>query len=79
MTSIPLLTLPVEPHAGHYDAPYRQFIAASLVLGIGGGFLLSILLPLARTLDWGWGASTRWSELVQVHGQLQLVGFAGLT
>ena len=78
MTSIPLRTLPVEPHAGHYDAPYRQFIAASLVLGTGGGFLLSILLPLARTLNWGWGASARWTELVQVHGQLQLVGFAGL-
>jgi hypothetical protein len=47
-------------------------------LGIGGGFLLAILLPLARTLDWDWGATQRWAVYAQVHGQLQLVGFGGL-
>jgi hypothetical protein len=62
----------------HEEAPYQAFIAASLVLGVGGGFLLSVLLPLARTLDWGWGATARWGVMVQVHGQLQLIGFAGL-
>jgi hypothetical protein len=68
----------VAQHPAHYEAPYRRFIAASLLVGIGGGFMLSVLLPLARTLDWSWGASARWSELVQVHGQLQLIGFGGL-
>jgi hypothetical protein len=62
-------------HAGH-EAPYRTFIAASLALGIGGGFLLALLLPLAAALEWDWG--TRWQALAQVHGQLQLLGFAGL-
>jgi hypothetical protein len=34
------------------------------------------LLPLSRALEWEWGE--RWPELVQAHGQLQLLGFAGL-
>jgi hypothetical protein len=63
---------PPKPH----DAPYRAFIAASLTLGVGGGFLLAVLLPLAGALEWDWGR--RFSALVQAHGQLQLVGFAGL-
>ena len=67
-----------ESHPGHYEAPYLVFIAASLAFAIGGGFLLSLLLPLARTLDWAWGGDLRWSEMVQLHGQLQLIGFAGL-
>lgn len=79
MTSIPLRSVAQEePHPGHYEAPYNLFIAASLALGLGGGFLLSILLPLARTLDWGWGGTQRWLVFVQVHGQLQLIGFGGL-
>ena len=78
MTSIPLRPAgQPRPHP-HDEAPYQAFIAASLILGIGGGFLLSVLLPLARTLDWGWGATQRWAVLVQVHGQLQLIGFVGL-
>jgi len=66
------------PHRPPYEAPYRQFIAASLFFALGGGFLLAILLPLARTLDWAWGLTVRWNEMVQLHGQLQLIGFAGL-
>lgn len=78
MTTIPLRpVMAPEPHQ-HYEAPYRAFIATSLVLGIGGGFLLSVLLPLARTLDWHWGSTERWTVMVQLHGQLQLIGFAGL-
>jgi hypothetical protein len=77
-TSIPVRAVGVAAHAAREQAPYRAFIAAGLVLGIGGGFLLSILLPLARTLDWSWGADMRRSELAQVHGQLQLIGFGGL-
>ncbi len=80
MSAIPIrdVTPATAEHAPHYDAPYRQFIAASLTMGIGGGFLLSLLLPLARTLDWRWGATERWAVLVQIHGQLQLIGFGGL-
>lgn len=80
MTTIPIrdVTNPQTVSAPHFDAPYRDFIFASLALGIGGGFLLSLLLPLARTLDWAWGATERWQVMVQLHGQLLLVGFAGL-
>lgn len=78
-------TIPVTAinpaHAAHgprasYDAPYRAFLATSLALAIGGGFLLALLLPFARALEWDWGA--RWDPLAQAHGQLQLVGFTGL-
>jgi hypothetical protein len=79
--SIPLRpvddAIPV-PRATAYEAPYRWFIAASLTLGIGGGFLLAVLLPLARAEEWGWGSGIRWQALIQVHGQLQLMGFGGL-
>lgn len=68
---------PVDrPVAPSYDAPYRAFIAASLLLGVGGGFALGLLLPIARLLEWEWGL--RWSALAQAHGQLQLLGFGGL-
>ena len=62
--------------AARYDAPYRLFLVTSLALALFGGFLLAVLLPLAQTLDWSWGL--RWQALVQAHGQLQLLGFAGL-
>jgi len=76
-----LNTIPISPveraaHVHGYESPYRLFIAASLTLGIGGGFLLAILLPLAQALEWDWGL--RYQALVQAHGQLQLIGFAGL-
>jgi hypothetical protein len=38
--------------------------------------MLAMLLPIAGALEWDWG--TRWQELAQAHGQLQLLGFAGL-
>lgn len=79
--AIPLRPVGVQPahqHAPAYDAPYRVFIAASLAMGIGGGFMLSVLLPLARAFEWQWGAGVRWLALVQAHGQLQLIGFVGL-
>ncbi|MBF6600723.1 MAG: NnrS family protein [Dehalococcoidia bacterium] len=60
----------------HDDAPYRLFIATSLALAVFGGFLLAVVLPLAQALELSWG--TDWLALVQVHGQLQLLGFAGL-
>ncbi len=77
MTSIPLT--PVHRHAPPpppYEAPYRAFIAASLVLGIGGGFAIGIAVALAGALEWGWGTDT--IALAQAHGQLQLTGFLEL-
>lgn len=78
MTSIPLT--PVHRHAPPppppYEAPYRAFITASLVLGIGGGFAIGIAVALAGALEWGWGTDT--IALSQAHGQLQLTGFSGL-
>ncbi len=77
---IPLIAVgPVaapHPPRAHYDAPYRLFLGTSLALALFGGFLLAVLLPLAQALAWDWG--TRWQALVQAHGQLQLLGFAGL-
>ncbi|MBI5284048.1 MAG: NnrS family protein [Chloroflexi bacterium] len=63
-------------HAHHEDTLYRRFVFASLALAIGGGFLLSALLPLAQAMEWDWGR--RWLALAQAHGQLQLLGFGGL-
>jgi len=79
--AIPLRPVGVEPahqHVATYEAPYRWFIAASLTLGIGGGFMLAMLLPLARAFEWQWGAGVRSQALVEAHGQLQLIGFGGL-
>jgi hypothetical protein len=65
-----------QPGHRHEEAPYRAYIFASLALAIAGGFALAILLPLAEALEWDWGS--HWPALVQVHGDLQLNGFAGL-
>lgn len=74
--SVPIADVSTRRQMHHQDAPYQLFIAASLALGLLGGFMLALLLPLARALEWDWGA--RWPELAQAHGQLQLLGFAGL-
>jgi uncharacterized protein involved in response to NO len=54
---------------------YLVFLATSLFLGLGLGFVLAILLPLAQALRAHWGL--RWESLAQVHGHVQVVGFAG--
>jgi hypothetical protein len=64
------------PVRAQYEPPYRMFIATSLTLAVFGGFLLAVLLPLAQAAHWDWGNT--WESLVQAHGQLQLLGFAGL-
>ncbi len=76
--SIPLTPVghAATPARRNGDAPHQAYILASLTLAIGGGFALAILLPLAQALEWDWGR--HWPALVQVHGQLQLLGFAGL-
>ena len=80
--SVPLRPVGVEPphqhaHAQPYEAPYRWFIAASLVLGIGGGFMLSVLLPLARAYEWQWGAGVRWQFAPKSLAQFELETIGG--
>ncbi|HEV1996626.1 MAG TPA: NnrS family protein, partial [Candidatus Dormibacteraeota bacterium] len=53
------------------------FAATSLIIGLSVGFGLGLWLLLARV----WGVTlfgANWLALVQVHGLLQLFGFAGL-
>lgn len=53
------------------------FAATSLTIGLSVGFGLGVWLLLERV----WGVSlfgANWLALVQVHGRLQLFGFAGL-
>ena len=68
------LTPSEQPH--HHEPPYQLFLATALSLALFGGLMLAVLLPIAGALEWKWGA--RWQELAQTHGQLQLLGFAGL-
>jgi hypothetical protein len=58
------------------EPPYQVFVLSSLGLAVGAGFALATLLPLNVVLDWGWG--TRHTALVQAHGQIQVLGWAGL-
>lgn len=66
---------PRQP-AHRVEAPYQLFLVAALSLALLGGFMLAMLLPIAGALEWNWG--TRWQEFAQAHGQLQLLGFAGI-
>ncbi len=53
------------------------FAATAVLIGLSAGFGLGVWLLLARTEGVGiFGAS--WLALVQVHGRIQLFGFAGL-
>jgi hypothetical protein len=78
LTAIPLTPVQQATTAGRDEPPYRAFIAGSLLLGIGGGFLLGTLIATARALEWEWGSGARYPSFVQAHGQLQLLGFVGL-
>ncbi len=55
---------------------YQLFVLTALVIAVFGGFLLAVLIPLSRAAGWGWEEHK--PEVVQMHGQLQLLGFAGL-
>ncbi|MEX2552882.1 MAG: hypothetical protein WD627_07795, partial [Actinomycetota bacterium] len=66
---------PVRPVETSQDRIHMPFIAASLLFGVLGGFSLATSLPveaLAGSLDVSWVAHA------QVHGHLQVVGFATL-
>jgi len=68
----------VNPRAriARTDWTFPWFIGAALLVAVAGGFTLALLLPLAQLEGWDWGA--RWPALVQAHGHLQVVGWAGL-
>jgi hypothetical protein len=55
---------------------YQVFILSSLALASLLGFVLALVLPLGRALDWGLERSR--PDLIAVHGQVQVLGFAGL-
>ena len=73
MPSDALRLRPVVPRS---DTAYRSFIVTSLALSVLVGFLLAIHIPVGRLLDAGWPERT--ADLIHGHGQVQLLGFAGL-
>lgn len=72
MEAIPLI--PVESR--RQLEVYQAYVIASLALGVGGGFVLGVLIPLGRAL--GWGLEGQRPDLISVHGLVQVIGFAGL-
>jgi hypothetical protein len=58
------------------DDAYRGYVIASLALAVLVGFALGIHLPVTRLMDSG--RPERTADLIQSHGQVQLLGFAGL-
>jgi hypothetical protein len=78
VATIPLQVKADAPttRSGSHDTAYRWFIVASLATAICGGFALAIIVSLAGALEAGWRVRTL--TLVQAHGQLQLLGFAGV-
>lgn len=65
--------IPAETRQREY---YQIFILSSLALAGLAGFALGIHIPLGRLL--GWQSEARRPDIIQVHGQVQLLGFAGL-
>ncbi len=55
---------------------YRPFLVASLCLATLFGFVLGIHVSVDRLLDAG--NPERTADLIRAHGQVQLLGFAGL-
>ncbi len=58
------------------ESMHRPFLVASLSMATLVGFVLAIHVPLSRLLDVG--NPERTADLIQAHGQVQLLGFAGL-
>ena len=65
--------LPVETREPEY---YRLFILSSLALAGLAGLVLGVHIPVGRLLHWS--SEARRPDIIQVHGQVQLLGFAGL-
>ncbi len=51
------------------------FVCAALMFGVLGGFSLAVSLPVEALLT---GVSVSWAMHAQVHGHVQVIGFAGL-
>ena len=62
--------------AASTDNAYRWFLPASLLLAVFLGFALGIDIAVARLTEGG--DPDRNTDLLQAHGQVQLLGFAGL-
>ena len=74
MTNADAFTLhEVVPRA---DLAYRPFLIASLLLGVFLGFALGLHVATVRVMESG--RPERTADLIQAHGQAQLLGFAGL-
>jgi hypothetical protein len=58
------------------DLAYRPFLVAALLFASLVGFVLGLHVALGRLLDMG--RPERTADLIQAHGQAQLLGFAGL-
>ena len=58
------------------ETVHRPFLVASLALATLVGFVLGIHIPVGRLTDSG--SPERTADLIQAHGQVQLLGFAGL-
>ena len=56
--------------------PSQILLRLSLILGIFAGFSLGVILLLAQ--ETGRAGLLPWTALTQIHGQIQVVGFAGL-
>ncbi len=69
-------SIPVRLVTPHAELWYRQFVTAALLLATLLGFVLGIHIPVERLL--GIGRADRTLDLIQAHGQVQLLGFAGL-
>jgi uncharacterized protein involved in response to NO len=70
-------TIPLTPIESQRRLETHQaFILVSLLFGTVVSFTLAIVLPLGRALGWGLEASR--PDLIHVHGQAQVLGFAGL-
>jgi metal-sulfur cluster biosynthetic enzyme len=66
----------VERRPSQVTQVYFIAVAVSLAIAIFGGFPLGILAALGGGRDIGLGL--KWPAIVQGHGHLQLVGFAGI-
>ena len=60
---------------GARDDVHVPFVYAALAAGVCGGFALALTLPLEALLV---GISASWATHAQVHGHLQVMGFAAL-
>ena len=69
----PIIVRPVVPAS---DTAYRGFLLWGLALAVLVGFVIGIHVPIGRLTDSA--TPERTQDLIQAHGQVQLLGFAGL-